>query len=68
VLPVLRSIFLRLRRDLRDAEHLAACMERINLVTAEKIRDPFRVLNNKLYECVLKEEVKSEHDQVVFAT
>jgi len=56
--------FLRLRRDLRDAEHLAACMERINLVTAEKIRDLSR-LNNRLYECLLKEEVKSEHDQVV---
>ena len=47
--------FLRLRRDLRDAEHLAACMERINLVTAEKLRELSR-LNNKLYECLLKEE------------
>src|ERR1700676_107109 len=56
--------FLRLRRDLRDAEHLAACMERINLVTAEKIRELSR-LNNRLYEYLLKEEVKSEHDQVV---
>ena len=56
--------FLRLRRDLRDAEHLAACMERINLVTAEKIRELSR-LNNRLYECLLKEEVKGEHDQVV---
>src|SRR5216684_1518246 len=56
--------FLRLRRDLRDAEHLAACMERINLVTAEKIRELSR-LNNRLYECLLKEEVNSEHDQVV---
>ena len=56
--------FLRLRRDLRDTEHLAACMERINLVTAEKIRELSR-LNNKLYECLLKEEVRGEHDQVV---
>ena len=56
--------FLRLRRDLRDAEHLAACMERINLVTAEKVRELSR-LNNKLYECLLKEEAKGEHDQVV---
>src|SRR3974390_548903 len=30
--------FLRLRRDIRDAEHLATCMERINLVTSEKMR------------------------------
>jgi hypothetical protein len=56
--------FLRLRRDLRDAEHLAACMERINLVTAEKIRELSR-MNNKLYECLLKEEAKPEQDQVV---
>jgi len=56
--------FLRLRRDLRDAEHLAACMERINLVSAEKMRELSR-LNNKLYECLLKEEAKGEHDQVV---
>jgi hypothetical protein len=56
--------FLRLRRDLRDAEHLAACMERINLVTAEKLRELSR-LNNRLYECLLKEEAKGENDQVV---
>ena len=28
--------FLRLHRDLRDAEHVTACMERINLITAER--------------------------------
>jgi len=56
--------FLRLRRDLRDAEHLAACMERINLVSAEKMRELSR-LNNRLYECLLKEEVKSADDQVL---
>ena len=56
--------FLRLRRDLRDAEHLAACMERINLVTAEKVRELSR-LNNSLYECLLREEARPEHDQVV---
>jgi hypothetical protein len=56
--------FMRLRRDLRDAEHLAACMERINLVTAEKTRELSR-LNNRLYECLLREEARPEHDQVV---
>jgi len=56
--------FMRLRRDLRDAEHLASCMERINLVTAEKVRELSR-LNNKLYECLLREEARPEHDQVV---
>jgi hypothetical protein len=56
--------FMRLRRDLRDAEHLAACMERINLVTTEKVRELSR-LNNKLYECLLREEARSDNDQVV---
>jgi hypothetical protein len=56
--------FMRLRRDLRDAEHLTACMERINLVTTEKVRELSR-LNNKLYECLLREEARPEHDQVV---
>jgi len=56
--------FMRLRRDLRDAEHVAACMERINLVTAEKVRELSR-MNNRLYECVLKEEARPEQDQVV---
>jgi hypothetical protein len=56
--------FLRLRRDLRDAEHLTACMERINLVTTEQSRELSR-LNNRLYECVLQEEAKPLHDHVV---
>src|SRR5215467_3297924 len=56
--------FFRLRRDLHDAEHVAACMERINLVMAEKVRELSR-LNNRLYECLLKEEARPEQDQVV---
>ena len=56
--------FLRLRRDLRDAEHLTACMERINLVTTEKGRELSR-LNNRLYECVLQDEARPEQDNVV---
>jgi hypothetical protein len=56
--------FLRLRRDLRDAEHLTTCMERINLVTTEQVRELSR-LNNRLYECVLQEEAKPKHDNVV---
>jgi len=56
--------FMRLRRDLRDAEHVAAGMERINLVTADKVRELSR-MNNRLYECVLKEEARPEQDQVV---
>jgi hypothetical protein len=56
--------FLRLRRDLRDAEHLTTCMERVNLVTTEKARELSR-LNNRLYECMLPEEAKPEQDHVV---
>src|SRR6202008_1173676 len=54
----------RLRRDLRDAEHLTTCMERINLVTTEKARELSR-LNNRLYECVLPEEARPEQDHVI---
>ncbi len=56
--------FLRLHRDLGDAEHLTACMERINLVTTETARELSR-LNNRLYECVLPEEAKPQQDNVV---
>jgi hypothetical protein len=56
--------FFRLHRDLRDAEHLTAGMERINLVTTEKARELSR-MNNRLYECVLPEEARPEQDNVV---
>src|ERR1700686_2814663 len=56
--------FMRLRRDLRNAEHLTTCMERIHPVTTEQIRELSR-LNNKLYECVLQEEQKPQQDHVV---
>jgi hypothetical protein len=56
--------FLRLRRDLRDADHLSACMERISLVTTEKARDLSR-MNNRLYECVLPDEARPQQDNVV---
>jgi class 3 adenylate cyclase len=56
--------FLRLRRDLRNAEHLTTCMERIHLVTTEQARELSR-LNNRLYECVLQEEAKPAQDMVI---
>jgi hypothetical protein len=56
--------FLRMRRDLHDAEHLTTCMERVNLVTTETARELSR-LNNRLYECVLPEEARPEQDHVV---
>jgi hypothetical protein len=56
--------FLRLHRDLRDAEHLTTCMERINLVTTETARELSR-MNNRLYECVLPEEARPDQDNVI---
>ncbi len=56
--------FLRLRRELRDAEHLTTSMERISLVFSEQARELSR-LNNRLYECVLQEEAKPQLDPVV---
>jgi len=56
--------FFRLRRDLRDAEHLTTCMERINLITTEQTRELSR-MNNRLYECVMQDEAKPQQDQVV---
>ncbi|MBZ5702754.1 MAG: hypothetical protein LAN84_13025 [Acidobacteriia bacterium] len=56
--------FLRLRRDLRDAEHLTACMERISLITTEQVRELSR-MNNRLYECVLPEEAPPKDDRVI---
>jgi hypothetical protein len=56
--------FLRLHRDLRDAEHVNTCMERISLVTTEKARELSR-MNNRLYECVLQDEARPQHDHVV---
>lgn len=56
--------FMRLRRDLRDAEHLTTCMERINLVNTEKARELSR-LNNRLYECVFPEEALATNDRVI---
>ena len=56
--------FMKLRRDLRDAEHLTTCMERVHLVSTEQEKELSR-LNNRLYECVLPEEVKPQQDPVV---
>ena len=56
--------FFRLHRDLRDAEHLTTCMERINLVSTEKARELSR-MNNCLYECVLQDEATSARDNVI---
>src|SRR5260221_356177 len=56
--------FLRLRRELRDAEHLSTCMERINPVTTEQARELSR-LNNRLYQSVLPDQAKPQQYPVV---
>jgi len=56
--------FFRLHRELRDAEHLAACMDRVNLLETEQARELSR-MNNRLYECVLPEEGRTQQDPVV---
>jgi class 3 adenylate cyclase len=63
-LPRFAADFLRLRRDLRNAEHLTTCMERVHLVTTEQARELSR-LNNRLYECVLQDEARPAQDVVV---
>ena len=56
--------FLRLRRDLRDVEHVTTAMDRLGLVTTEQSRELSR-MNNRLYECLLAEEAKPKQDNVV---
>jgi len=56
--------FFHLHRDLRNAEHLTTCMERISLVTTEKARELSR-MNNRLYECVIPEEAGPGQDTVI---
>ena len=50
--------FMRLRRDLRNYERLAAAMERIQLVRSERTREISR-MNNSLYEFLLPSETPS---------
>lgn len=56
--------FLRLHRDLRNAEHLSTCMERVHIVANEQNRNLSR-MNNTLYEFLLSEEARPEQDRVL---
>ena len=56
--------FMRLRRDLRNYERLAAAMERIQIVRSERTREISR-MNNSLYEFLLPTETPPAHDQVI---
>ena len=51
--------FLRLRRDLRNAEHLTACMERISLITTEQARELSRINNKFMNACCRKRRSRS---------
>jgi len=56
--------FMRVRRDLRNAQRLAALMESIRLIADERTRELSRV-NNTLYECVLRDEERPQEDRIV---
>jgi hypothetical protein len=56
--------FMRLRRDLRNYDRLAAAMERIQLVRSERTREISR-MNNSLYEFLLPTETPPAHDHVI---
>jgi class 3 adenylate cyclase len=56
--------FMRLRRDMRNAQRLSALMERISLIRAEKTRDLSR-LNNSLNEYSLPDEERPAEDRIL---
>ncbi len=56
--------FMRLRRDIHNAQRLTAWMERINIVRVEKTRELSR-MNNSLNEFVLPDEARPAEDRVV---
>ena len=56
--------FIRLRRGLKNCQHLAAQMERINLIRSDRARELSR-MNNNLYEFLLPDEARPAEDRVV---
>jgi hypothetical protein len=59
--------FMRLRRDTRNYERLAAAMERVHLVRNERTRE-LSGMNNTLYEFILPEEARPAEDRVLSHT
>jgi hypothetical protein len=59
--------FMRLRRDTRNYERLAAAMERVHLVRDERKRE-LSGMNNTLYEFILSEEARPAEDRVLSHT
>ena len=66
---VLRFVqdLMRLRRDRRNYHHVAAWLEKINLVRSDRQRELSRV-NNTLYEFVFSDERRGTDDPVVSHT
>ncbi|HEV2341020.1 MAG TPA: hypothetical protein VGS15_04385 [Candidatus Acidoferrales bacterium] len=58
---------MRLRRDRRNYQHVAAWMEKVNIVRSDRQRELSRV-NNSLYEFVFPEERRAGDDPVVTHT
>ncbi|MGH9733805.1 MAG: hypothetical protein ACRD8A_04355 [Candidatus Acidiferrales bacterium] len=56
--------FMRLRRDRRNYQHVAAWMERINLVRSERSRELSRV-NKSLYEFLHPDEGRPTEDPIL---
>ncbi len=56
--------FMRLRRDIHNAQRLTAWMERISILRVEKTRELSR-MNNSLNEFVLPDEARPAEDRVV---
>ncbi|HEV8384258.1 MAG TPA: hypothetical protein VGQ11_05245 [Candidatus Acidoferrales bacterium] len=56
--------FMRLRRDVHNAQRLTAWMERISILREEKTRELSR-MNNSLNEFVLADEARPAEDRVV---
>ncbi len=56
--------FMRLRRDRRNYQHVAAWMERINLVRSERSRELSRV-NKSLYEFLHPDEGRPAEDPIL---
>jgi class 3 adenylate cyclase len=59
--------FMRLRRDLRNAQRLTALLERVNLIQVEKTRELSRA-NSRLEEYLLPDEARPAEDRVVTHT
>lgn len=56
--------FIRFHRDIRSLETLNAALDRVNLLTNERLRE-LSAINNTLYEFLLSSEQKRTEDKVI---